>query len=309
MRPYNFITQAESDVIRHAAMLKLNGYHQSARAVALSITEITEAPKFCVAGGRSILSDEELNQLRGYTYEAPYPSFLIEYIDDVTHDRDIKSIAYVNSFTPTETESLGVTDLSHYAEYGSLAVILLYNVVGNWVIDNTMTVFPKIASIDIKAYCFNWFGHDLDDKTLLGRLLKDVYSDSYDRQAQFYCAYRHAQDHCIALSLKGVTQHVQPAPKMLNKKRKKKGKPLLHEYRTVVIYTPQTKKVQGESQGTKHASPRFHYRRGHLRQYKPGKWAAIPPMYIGNPNLGTIEKTYEIKHTKQKSITHPPKAD
>jgi hypothetical protein len=47
-------------------------------------------------------------------------------------------------------------------------------------------------------------------------------------------------------------------------------------------------------QGGTHASPRVHLRRGHVRQYKPGKYTWVQPAVVGEPKLGMIHKDYRL---------------
>ncbi len=48
--------------------------------------------------------------------------------------------------------------------------------------------------------------------------------------------------------------------------------------------------------GGTHASPRLHLRRGHPRQYAPGKYCWVQPCVVGNKAAGMVHKDYAIKH-------------
>lgn len=50
--------------------------------------------------------------------------------------------------------------------------------------------------------------------------------------------------------------------------------------------------VTGE--GT-HASPRFHFRRAHLRHYSSGKVSFVRHTFVGDPAEGVVHKDYEVK--------------
>ena len=47
-----------------------------------------------------------------------------------------------------------------------------------------------------------------------------------------------------------------------------------------------------EENGGTHASPRIHLRRGHARQYMPGKYCWVQPHVVGNKALGVVHKDY-----------------
>lgn len=80
-----------------------------------------------------------------------------------------------------------------------------------------------------------------------------------------------------------------PAPAKLNKKREKSGRPTIPQYRTLHVSDHTTR--GGKPVGT-HASPRAHWRRGHIRNQKTArgyirKW--IKPTIV-NPDGGTPSK-------------------
>jgi len=47
-----------------------------------------------------------------------------------------------------------------------------------------------------------------------------------------------------------------------------------------------------------HQSPRHHVRRGHARQYAPGKYTWVSPCMVGNKDLGEVQKDYSVKVVK-----------
>lgn len=74
------------------------------------------------------------------------------------------------------------------------------------------------------------------------------------------------------MALRHITKTATPPPQKLNKARKAKGQ---SELSTVV-----TVRLAGgprSSHGSTHASPRPHWRRGHLRRLSSGKLVPIPP--------------------------------
>jgi hypothetical protein len=75
----------------------------------------------------------------------------------------------------------------------------------------------------------------------------------------------------------------------LQKARVKRGKAPLFSYWTLQL---NGKSERGEDQGGTHASPRVHLRRGHPRQYTPGKWTWVQAHAVGNKSLGVVHKDY-----------------
>jgi hypothetical protein len=77
-----------------------------------------------------------------------------------------------------------------------------------------------------------------------------------------------------------------------NKKRARKGKAPLVEFKLVSITGKETHKPS-IPHGT-HASPKQHWRRGHWRTYKSGKRSWVEPMLVGDEKNGKIIKDYAI---------------
>lgn len=79
----------------------------------------------------------------------------------------------------------------------------------------------------------------------------------------------------------------------IQKKRAKKGKPPLFSYWTLELSLP-SERTEGPHHGGTHASPRLHLRRGHARQYAPGKYTWVQPCTVGNKKLGMVHKDYAV---------------
>jgi hypothetical protein len=90
--------------------------------------------------------------------------------------------------------------------------------------------------------------------------------------------------HCTNVRL----QEHAPDPK-LQKARARRGKAPLFSYWTLQL---NGKSERGEAQGGTHASPRLHLRRGHPRQYSPGKWTWVQAHVVGNGTAGMVHKDY-----------------
>ena len=94
---------------------------------------------------------------------------------------------------------------------------------------------------------------------------------------------------CIGLmSLKTAVVTTEPPPAKLNAARIRKGKPPISEVVTIRI-----KKQDRHSFGATHASPRPHWRRGHVRRLPDGKVVMVSP----HPVMGQAEipTTYKVK--------------
>lgn len=88
-------------------------------------------------------------------------------------------------------------------------------------------------------------------------------------------------------------QHL-PAEK-LQKARKKKGKLPLFSYWTLHVDLDRSM-GGGQPTGGTHASPRLHLRRGHPRQYAPGKYCWVRACAVGSGKNGMVHKEYTVKH-------------
>lgn len=82
-------------------------------------------------------------------------------------------------------------------------------------------------------------------------------------------------------------EHVPDAK--LQKARAKRGKSPLFSYWTLQL---DGRCERGHDHGGTHASPRVHLRRGHPRQYAPGKWTWVQAHAVGNRAAGVVHKDY-----------------
>jgi len=99
---------------------------------------------------------------------------------------------------------------------------------------------------------------------------------------------------------------IAPSAK-LNKKRAKKGKPPLREYKRLLIYPFHKKKDEGYVIGDSQLQQRMHLTRGHFKYYTPerplfGKLTGIywwKPHVRGNEEKGIVNKEYGVKMPSQ----------
>lgn len=100
---------------------------------------------------------------------------------------------------------------------------------------------------------------------------------------------------CSILNCSNIQQSTIPAPPALNKKRAKKGKLPLYEYRVL-----QVKGDHPHKPGTgSHSSPRMHVRRGHPRHYRNPdntvrKVVWIESTVVGRQDNGIVDKDYKV---------------
>lgn len=85
---------------------------------------------------------------------------------------------------------------------------------------------------------------------------------------------------------------IVPAPQKLNAARQKKGKPPLYEH-TVVTLKPWATKGRSDHSRA-HASPRLHWRRGHVRRLTSGAFTSVGPCLVGLADRGFVSKDYAV---------------
>jgi hypothetical protein len=93
------------------------------------------------------------------------------------------------------------------------------------------------------------------------------------------------------LNADGIDVEHHSAPKFINKKREAKGKLPLFEYRLLKI-SPALRLPGHVPDGGTHASPRLHWRRGHIRCLSSGMHTQVRPCLVGHKSLGQIKKDY-----------------
>jgi hypothetical protein len=117
-----------------------------------------------------------------------------------------------------------------------------------------------------------------------------------DQEASDYaCAIASSVVGAVSLlDVKGVEVEVVTPPERLNRRRIRRGKLPLYEHRII--------KIGGISKaghvlgvGSKHASPRMHWRRGHVRTLGSGKKIPIAAMLVNKGGRGFISHDYEVQ--------------
>lgn len=102
----------------------------------------------------------------------------------------------------------------------------------------------------------------------------------------------------VAVNTPNIKQLEVKAPKLINAKRAKKGKPLLEGYRYLDLVPREQLSHDGTGTGT---TKRMHWRRGHIRRL-PDRTTWVRPALIGKE--GFIDKTYRLPDKHQRINNH-----
>jgi hypothetical protein len=97
---------------------------------------------------------------------------------------------------------------------------------------------------------------------------------------------------CDAMNKSNAELIESPPSKTKKIMASRKSKKLFSTW-TVIINTSRYKK--SEAKGGTHASPRMHTRRGHKREYSPGKYTWVNPCVVKGSTDGMIFKDYRVK--------------
>lgn len=99
----------------------------------------------------------------------------------------------------------------------------------------------------------------------------------------------------VMMHAKGIEVSTEPAPEKLNAKRAKKGKPPIEDIRHVTIRVDGKRySITGHEIGH-HASPRLHWRRGHIRHLPSGVITNVRPCLVGTAERGVVDHDYAVK--------------
>lgn len=96
------------------------------------------------------------------------------------------------------------------------------------------------------------------------------------------------------LHAEGVTTQTTPAPTRLNKIRAAKGKLAIGAVSHVYINVGKRQHTPSGNHVGSHASPRMHWRRGHIRRLPDGKITNVRPCLVGNIG-SSAPRDYKVK--------------
>ena len=166
---------------------------------------------------------------------------------------------------------------------------------GDWAV---IREFVKIIKGD-EGY---WFVEYRDDKTDSYLTVdKDQWINEQDT-LKTYCTLpvSCALTFMKILKCKNVYTQRDMFPAPLQKKRRKKGRVMGYDKHTLQIKND-GKDVNKDALGGTHASPRLHFRRGHIRRLTKGDiW--VRETMVGSPH-GFVEKTYQVEGETKDGIS------
>lgn len=95
------------------------------------------------------------------------------------------------------------------------------------------------------------------------------------------------------LASRGIRHDVDKAPDRVQARRAREGKPPLPERHTIIV--PGTMpRASGDGTGGTHASPRPHWRRGHVRRYASGTTTVVAPCIVNGDGSAISPKQYQM---------------
>jgi hypothetical protein len=96
---------------------------------------------------------------------------------------------------------------------------------------------------------------------------------------------------CNVLQCTNIVTETLSPPTALSSKRASKGRVPFFEYRILKI----EERTTGNAElGGSHASPRLHYRRGHIRRLPDSRKTWVRPAMVGDKSRGLIMKDYDV---------------
>lgn len=97
-----------------------------------------------------------------------------------------------------------------------------------------------------------------------------------------------------AMNCVNVSKVETRADEKVQKARLRRGKRPLFSFWTLSIDLDRGP-ANNNSSGGSHASPRLHLRRGHARQFSPGRWTWVNAHAVGNKESGMVHKSYKSR--------------
>lgn len=104
----------------------------------------------------------------------------------------------------------------------------------------------------------------------------------------------------MVLNCSNIESRITHGPKFINEKRRKKGLPPLFDYRVLTV-TGEVSPAGAAVGAGSHASPRLHWRRGHIRRLASGsdspRMVWVRAAVVGSAALGNVDKHYRVQPT------------
>ena len=216
------------------------------------------------------------------------------------------------SFTPYEVDSwatpfpITAFEYSHpernggrhtFGELSTRRIVLCMDagehtaITGVWWFDHMQTWLPAKVSILVKKVTEGLkISVAPQFEELYGQCDIDegLYNDMYDEITVLVNVFTFLR--CNNVGIESIS-----APKSLNKKRAKKKKVPLFEYRVLELKQDSTIKYEPATNGRKRKSPRMHLRRGHIRTYASGESTFVTACMVGKDGDGFLHKDYRVQ--------------
>lgn len=97
------------------------------------------------------------------------------------------------------------------------------------------------------------------------------------------------------LNSEGLETTTTRAPKFINGVREKKGKPPIFSLHRISIDLSKVRMPGMKGADMTHASPRLHWRRGHIRRLAVGRMTIVRPCLVGEASLGHVAHDYRVR--------------
>lgn len=270
-------------------------YPKSWRKIATSLTMLDEADKYIMPDYGRVFKEGSRPEDFADLLRLPAPLVALEYFCPRKLHKlpdDMREHPYFPKRRIALCIDLNQVPLSAGHPENSILVFSVFEVQ-----DDVWTFAPSAALINPKTI----------QLTSAGRLSVDTVpflAEMYDRGYSELEAATDLADEVVAavefmmtVNCENVKRERIEAPAKLNKKRAKNGKPPFYSYWLLDVF--KEGRAHGPHQGGSHNSPRFHFRRGHIRRYRDEQGNIrftrfIKRMAVGNATLGHVDKTYRI---------------
>jgi hypothetical protein len=197
-----------------------------------------------------------------------------------------------------------IRDIPELAElHGIIVVSMFENAPDEWTFAPCAALLkPDEIKIDEATGNFDFVPLPLIKELLVRPIGGRTYSEA-DAVVDLSDEVIAAVEFMITVNCENVTKERISAPDKLNKKREAKQKAPFFSYWILNIFKEAY--ARRAPQGGTHGSPRFHFRRRHLRRYRNDDGSIkftriIDRMAVGNPTRGVVEKDYSLEKTMKK---------
>lgn len=321
----NYAAKAIPDLRRQAEAMKANGASASAAMMYRTVEIIDQSVKFILPDGGWLFEFEGFKETDLQLFHPPYESVLCEYfVSSEEGNTDLtlpvpQRIALASDFSMWD-DLLAIPDA--FEENGGVVIssIFYHPWSGLWQCTPFMLGAPKSpdpryiskeakasARDKVKESGFNLkptktgVGYDASvfilgeyGEKMLSAIKRSggdpfihIKNDLNSEEVAIFQLF-------ASLNCENVSHQTLQAPKSLQKKRSKKGKHPLFEYKVLDVSVPKNKATHSYSGEGDRNSPRVHLRRGHIRRTPNGKAVWVQPHVVGDKDQGVIHKDYHI---------------